>query len=235
MHSSGLQQTLPILRSFFSSQTSAAAIKSTLPLLFWTSSQRQLFSSTFCTSTWPRSNALLLKFSALRFVQPAFELSVTQMFTTSRWSGRNYCPHEIYKHDTKLDSMRPVRCEVSVCTPPSTERRKGEKAQTKGKLLCASFLVYTYFLAIYTVCLHFVPDDAIFLCFQLTGHVMTAKEYVYRYRFIAGTGAYYEEPIPVAPMETIPQAIMPPPIYTTAPPMYTSAPPVYTTAPPVAI
>eukprot|EP01001_Neometanema_parovale_P004233 NODE_1586_length_1674_cov_449.505480_g1508_i0.p1 GENE.NODE_1586_length_1674_cov_449.505480_g1508_i0~~NODE_1586_length_1674_cov_449.505480_g1508_i0.p1 ORF type:complete len:508 (+),score=121.17 NODE_1586_length_1674_cov_449.505480_g1508_i0:62-1585(+) len=64
---------------------------------------------------------------------------VAKNMTVSRWSGRNYCPHEIYKHDTKLDSMRPVRCE-------------------------------------------------------LTGHVMTAKEYVYRYRFIAGTGGYFEEP-----------------------------------------
>jgi len=74
-------------------------------------------------------------------------------FTTSRWSGRNYCPHEIYKHDTKLDSMRPVRCEI-------------------------------------------------------TGQVMTAKEYVYRYRFIAGTNPYYDQ---IAP-ELLPPAPMGPPL-----------------------
>jgi len=76
---------------------------------------------------------------------------IAKAFTVSRWSGRNYCPHEIYKHDTKLDSMRPVRCE-------------------------------------------------------LTGHVMTAKEYVYRYRFIAGTGTYFEPAVMGAY-----DAIMPPP------------------------
>jgi hypothetical protein len=75
---------------------------------------------------------------------------IAKAFTVSRWSGRNYCPHEIYKHDTKLDSMRPVRCE-------------------------------------------------------LTGHVMTAKEYVYRYRFIAGCS----EPVMMAPA---PIGIMAPPV-----------------------
>lgn len=72
---------------------------------------------------------------------------IAKGMTTSRWSGRNYCPHEIHKHDTKLDSMRPVRCEI-------------------------------------------------------TGQVMTAKEYVYRYRFIAGTNPYYDQPamLPVQPM-----------------------------------
>jgi hypothetical protein len=96
---------------------------------------------------------------------------IAKAFTTSRWSGRNYCPHEIYKHDTKLDSMRPVRCE-------------------------------------------------------LTGHVMTAKEYVYRYRFIAGTGTYYESApeymveyrAPIVEYE-IHQAILPP-IGLMAPPVH---------------
>jgi len=96
---------------------------------------------------------------------------IAKAFTTSRWSGRNYCPHEIYKHDTKLDSMRPVRCE-------------------------------------------------------LTGHVMTAKEYVYRYRFIAGTGTYFETVAPVMPMpyyevthEVLP-TILPPPVMMMAPPVH---------------
>jgi len=76
---------------------------------------------------------------------------LAKALTTSRWSGRNYCPHEIYKHDTKLDSMRPVRCEI-------------------------------------------------------TGQVMTAKEYVYRYRFIAGTNPFYDHMGP----EIIPPALVAP-------------------------
>eukprot|EP00996_Jenningsia_fusiforme_P000221 NODE_1178_length_1659_cov_97.677019_g1045_i0.p1 GENE.NODE_1178_length_1659_cov_97.677019_g1045_i0~~NODE_1178_length_1659_cov_97.677019_g1045_i0.p1 ORF type:complete len:527 (-),score=98.01 NODE_1178_length_1659_cov_97.677019_g1045_i0:77-1609(-) len=83
---------------------------------------------------------------------------VAKGFSVSRWSGRNYVPGELKKHDEKLDSMRPVRCE-------------------------------------------------------LTGEVMTAKEYVYRYRFIAGTNPYYEQPDffpgpPVPPM--IPSLAAPP-------------------------
>jgi len=79
------------------------------------------------------ATAILDFFTGLAFMFYVLYEYGAKWITTSRWSGRNYCPHEIYKHDTKLDSMRPVRCE-------------------------------------------------------LTGHVMTAKEYVYRYRYIAGTG-----------------------------------------------
>jgi len=53
-------------------------------------------------------------------------------FAASKHSKRHYAPHELRKHDSQLDSLRPVRCEI-------------------------------------------------------TGRVMTAKEYVYRWRFIAGT------------------------------------------------
>jgi len=52
----------------------------------------------------------------------------------SRYSRRQYAPHEVRKHDMYLDSLRPVRDEM-------------------------------------------------------TGRVMTAKEYVYRWRFVAGTDA----------------------------------------------
>eukprot|EP01003_Olkasia_polycarbonata_P007840 NODE_935_length_650_cov_404.600666_g864_i0.p1 GENE.NODE_935_length_650_cov_404.600666_g864_i0~~NODE_935_length_650_cov_404.600666_g864_i0.p1 ORF type:complete len:125 (-),score=28.01 NODE_935_length_650_cov_404.600666_g864_i0:168-542(-) len=93
-------------------------------------------------------------------------------FTKSKWSGRNYCPHEIKKHDSKLDSNRPVRCEI-------------------------------------------------------TGKVMTAKEYVYRWRFIAGTqaGEVYEPPPPPAPIGVVvPPPMLPgPPI---GPDMY-GAPDMY--------
>eukprot|EP00999_Lentomonas_sp_LEN2_P001693 NODE_277_length_1737_cov_543.129814_g248_i0.p1 GENE.NODE_277_length_1737_cov_543.129814_g248_i0~~NODE_277_length_1737_cov_543.129814_g248_i0.p1 ORF type:complete len:523 (+),score=155.85 NODE_277_length_1737_cov_543.129814_g248_i0:76-1644(+) len=53
-------------------------------------------------------------------------------FAASKHSKRHYAVHELKKHDQKMDSLRPVRCEI-------------------------------------------------------TGRVMTAKEYVYRWRFIAGT------------------------------------------------
>eukprot|EP01012_Entosiphon_sulcatum_P056336 TRINITY_DN79981_c0_g1_i1.p1 TRINITY_DN79981_c0_g1~~TRINITY_DN79981_c0_g1_i1.p1 ORF type:complete len:530 (-),score=106.43 TRINITY_DN79981_c0_g1_i1:99-1688(-) len=81
----------------------------------------------------------------------------------SKWSQRNYAPHEIKKHDLYLDSMRPVRCEV-------------------------------------------------------TGRAMTAKEYVYRWRFIAGTQPELSLPYPpgLAPFPQInPDA---PVLYDTAPP-----------------
>jgi len=65
----------------------------------------------------------------------------------SKHSQRSYAPHEVKKHDLALDSLRPVRCEI-------------------------------------------------------TGRVLTAKEYVYRWRFIAGTAAaadyvpmYPEQPL----------------------------------------
>lgn len=65
----------------------------------------------------------------------------------SRHSQRSYALHEKSKHDLALDSLRPVRCEI-------------------------------------------------------TGRVLTAKEYVYRWRFIAGTAAaadyvpmYPEQPL----------------------------------------
>jgi len=103
------------------------------------------------------------------FIYVAYEYFAKGL-SSSRWSGRNYAPHEIAKHDSKLDSMRPVRCE-------------------------------------------------------LTGEVMTAKEYVYRYRFIAGTNPYYEQPQqfqappPVALLpqpqyvpQYVPQYLPPPPV-----------------------
>lgn len=110
------------------------------------------------------ATAILDFFAGLAFMFYVLYEHGSKLLTTSRWSGRSYCPHEIYKHDTKLDSMRPVRCE-------------------------------------------------------LTGHVMTAKEYVYRYRFIAGTGTYYED-VPLAPTSMAyapeayiaPQAYMAPPV-----------------------
>lgn len=103
------------------------------------------------------ATAILDFFAGLAFMFYVLYEYIAKGITTSRWSGRNYCPHEIYKHDTKLDSMRPVRCE-------------------------------------------------------LTGHVMTAKEYVYRYRFIAGTGYY----------DTVPSGIETPAVYTPSAP-YTPA------------
>jgi hypothetical protein len=71
-------------------------------------------------------------------------------FCHSKWSRRTYAAHELRKHDRALDSLRPVRCEV-------------------------------------------------------TGRVMTAKEYVYRWRFIGGTPAEadYVPPV-VQPLFTAP-------------------------------
>jgi hypothetical protein len=109
------------------------------------------------------ATAILDFFTGLAFLFYILYEYGAKVLTSSRWSGRGYCPHEIYKHDTKLDSMRPVRCE-------------------------------------------------------LTGHVMTAKEYVYRYRFIAGTGTYYEDvPVSQASVPYIPEAILPPPVYMAPP------------------
>jgi len=71
----------------------------------------------------------------------------------SKWSQRHYAPHEISKHDTSLDSMRPVRCEV-------------------------------------------------------TGRPMTAKEYVYRWRFIAGTQPEIPPPVSVYPQIAPPMLTM---------------------------
>jgi hypothetical protein len=113
------------------------------------------------------ATAILDFFTGLSFMWYVLYEYGAKWLTTSRWSGRNYCPHEIYKHDSKLDSMRPVRCE-------------------------------------------------------LTGHVMTAKEYVYRYRYIAGTGGAvpYVAATPVIYQQ--PQFI---PQYTTAPVFMGQAPP----------
>jgi hypothetical protein len=75
---------------------------------------------------------------------------VGKCFARSKWSRRQYAIHELGKHDRQLDSLRPVRCEV-------------------------------------------------------TGRVMTAKEYVYRWRFIGGTPAEadYIPPV-VQPMFSAP-------------------------------
>ena len=74
--------------------------------------------------------------------------------TESRWSARFYAPHEISKHDKRLDSMRPVREEM-------------------------------------------------------LGQVMTAKEYVYRYRHLIGDHNYRKVPLALALCPPPPPAPLP--------------------------
>jgi hypothetical protein len=80
----------------------------------------------------------------------------------SRYSRRQYAAHEKSKHDTYLDSLRPVRDEV-------------------------------------------------------TGRVMTAKEYVYRWRFVAGTDAATYVPPFAGGSLLAPPLGLPPPIYSQGP------------------
>jgi len=84
----------------------------------------------------------------------------------SRYSRRNYAPHELKKHDMYMDSLRPVRDEM-------------------------------------------------------TGRVMTAKEYVYRWRFVAGTdAATFVPPFAAGPLLAPPTIIpggLPAPVYAVSP------------------
>jgi len=83
----------------------------------------------------------------------------------SRYSRRNYALHERRKHDNSLDSLRPVRDEI-------------------------------------------------------TGRVMTAKEYVYRWRFVAGTdAATFVPPFAAAPImaPTFLPGGLPAPVYNPSP------------------